>query len=249
MRPGRRSRGCDVEELEVRLSLPFTGRWQVRNSPARRVPSHGTDLLGERYAIDFVAVDDRGRTASRTDWRTVVGPEPPERFFAFGRPILAPADGIVIEAQDREADHEARRSPLALVPYMLGQGERLRAGIGAIAGNYVFIALSDGAVAALVHLRAGSVCVDVGERVRAGQHIADCGNSGNSTQPHVHLQVMDGSDTRVARGLPIAFTRYREWRAGAPAPEVRESGVPDDGVVVESLQDPTTTAGRPLTTT
>ena len=42
------------------------GGW-LRNSPARRVPSHGVDLLGQRYAIDFVGVDERGRTAYRRD--------------------------------------------------------------------------------------------------------------------------------------------------------------------------------------
>ena len=67
------------------LALPFTGRWLVRNSPARRVPSHGTDLLGSRYAIDFVGVDDQHRIAPR-DWRTLLATEPPERFPAFGRP-------------------------------------------------------------------------------------------------------------------------------------------------------------------
>lgn len=116
------------------ISLPFTGRWMAQNSPARRVPSHGTDLLGERYAIDFVGVDDRRRTASQRDWRSLLATEPPERFFAFGRRILAPADGIVVEVHDGEPDHVARRSQLALVPYALGQRARLARGVGAIAG-------------------------------------------------------------------------------------------------------------------
>ena len=62
---------------EVALSLPFAGRWLAQNSPARRVPSHGTDLLGGRYAIDFVGVDHRRRTADRRDWRTFLATEPP----------------------------------------------------------------------------------------------------------------------------------------------------------------------------
>src|SRR5688572_17970763 len=171
---------------QVVLSLPFTGRWLAQNSPARRVPSHGTDLFGERHAIDFVGVDDRHRTAQRRDWRTVLATEPPERFVAFGRPILAPADGTVVAAHDGEADHEARRSQLALVPYALGQAARVRQGVTAIAGNHVVIALpGGGAFVALVHLRVGSVRVAPGAAVRAGQPIAACGNSGNSTQPHL----------------------------------------------------------------
>ena len=49
---------------EIEFSLPFAGLWLARNSPARRVPSHGSDLFGERYAIDFIGVDDRHRITS-----------------------------------------------------------------------------------------------------------------------------------------------------------------------------------------
>ena len=225
---------------EVLLSLPFEGRWLVQNSPARRVPSHGTDVLGERYAIDFVHVDDRGRTARRRDWRTALATEPADRFSAFGRPILAPADGVVVAAHDGEIDHEARRSPLALVPYALGQRDRLREGVNAIAGNHLLLRLDGGQrgagpFAGLVHLRAGSLRVGVGDTVRTGQQIAECGNSGNSTQPHLHLQVMDSADLSVARGLPMAFRRYREWPRGGGHPAVRDSGIPAEAAVVEPL--------------
>jgi hypothetical protein len=120
---------------EITLSLPFAGLWMARNSPARRVPSHGIDLLGERYAIDFVGVGQRRRTADRRDWRTFLATEPADRFFAFGRPILAPADGVVVDIHDGESDHAGRRSQLSLVPYALGQRDRLRPGVGAIAGR------------------------------------------------------------------------------------------------------------------
>ena len=221
------------------LSLPFAGLWLARNSPARRVPSHGTDLLGERYAIDFIGVDHRHRTADRRDWRTFLATEPAERFFAYGRPILAPADGVVVAVHDGEIDHVGRRSQLTLVPYALGQAARLRQGVEAIAGNYLIIALRDsGAFVALVHLRAGSIRVALGEEVTTGQPIADCGNSGNSTQPHVHVQVMDSPDLSVARGVPMAFRRFREWPRGARHPQIRESGLPGEGAVVEPLPVP-----------
>jgi hypothetical protein len=221
---------------QVLLSLPFTGLWLTQNSPARRVPSHGTDLLGERYAIDFVGVDERRRTADRRDWRTLFATEPPERFFAFGRTLLAPAAGVVVDTHDGEVDHAGRRSQLALVPYALGQAARLRQGVTAIAGNYLVIALHESKTfVALVHLRAGSLRVGVGDEVTTGQPIAECGNSGNSTQPHVHVQVMDSRDLSVARGVPMAFRRFREWPRGATPPQDRESGIPGEGAVVEPL--------------
>jgi hypothetical protein len=205
---------------EIVISLPFAGLWLARNSPARRVPSHGTDLLGERYAIDFIGVDGRRRTADRRDWRTFLATEPAERFYGYGRPILAPADGIVVEVHDGEIDHEGRRSQLTLVPYALGQPARVRHGVGAIA---------------LAHLRAGSIRVAAGEEVTAGQLVAACGNSGNSTQPHVHMQVMDSSDLSVARGVPMAFRRFRERPRGAKQFQIRETGIPGEGAVVEPL--------------
>lgn len=217
----------------VTLSLPFEGLWMARNSPARRVPSHGTDLWGERYAIDFIGVDQRHRVASERDFGTLWGTEPPERFVGFGRDILAPADGIVVEAQDGEPDHVARRSQLALVPYMLGQRKRMQQGVTAIAGNYVTIALDGGAFVALVHLRSGWLRVAVGDRVADGQPIAACGNSGNSTQPHVHLQVMDSRDLSVARGIPLLFRRFREWPKGGKDAVVRTAAIPAEGAVVE----------------
>jgi len=221
---------------EIVLSLPFEGRWLVRNSPARRVPSHGTDLWGERYAIDFIGVDDRRRTANRRDWRSFLATEPKERFFAYGRPILAPADGVVVEVHDGESDHVGRRSQLSLVPYALGQAARLRQGVGAIAGNYLIVALDgSGAFVALVHLRAGSLRVAAGDRVTTGQPIAECGNSGNSTQPHLHIQVMDSRNLSVAQGVPMAFRNFREWPRGVRHPLAREVDLPGESSIVESL--------------
>ncbi|MET8122905.1 peptidoglycan DD-metalloendopeptidase family protein [Micromonospora sp. NPDC005189] len=234
-----RSGGATAQRPGTRgpvLSLPFTGLWLARNSPARQVPSHGTDLLGGRYAIDFVAVDDKHRTSATHNWRSLLTTEPPETFYAFGRPVLAPVGGTVVAAHDGEPDHEARRSQPALVPYTLGQGARLRRGVGAVAGNHLIIALPGGAgFVALAHFRTGSVRVAVGQQVVVGQHVADCGNSGNSTQPHVHLQAMDSDDLSVARGLPMVFQRFREWTDGPGEGRVRELVVPQEEAVVEQL--------------
>lgn len=190
----------------VILAYPFRGRWRARNSPARRVPSHGTHLMGTTYAIDFVPVDEHGRSGPR-GWRAAFATEAPERFHGFGRPVLAPLDGTVVAVLDGEPDHEARRSQLTLVAYMLTQARRVRGGPAAIAGNHVVIARTEqGPYVLLAHLRQGSVAVRVGDRVPRGAVVGACGNSGNSTQPHVHVQVTDTTRWDTARGLPIAFS-------------------------------------------
>lgn len=191
----------------VLLDLPFRGRWLARNSPARRVPSHGSHLFGTTYAIDFVAVDERGLPAPRS-WRTAFAVEAPELFLGFGQPILAPAAGRVVEVHDGEVDHAARRSQLTLLAYAFGQAGRARAGAAAVAGNHVVIALGpSGPYVLLAHLRRGSLRVGRGDVASPGDVLGECGNSGNSTQPHVHVQVTDGVDWPSARGLPMLFWR------------------------------------------
>ena len=191
----------------VVLDLPFRGRWQARNSPARRVPSHGTHRFGVTYAIDFVAVDDHDRSAPRS-WRSVLSVEPPEIFRGFGVPILVPAAGTVVLTHDGEADHVARRSAPAQIPYAFGQVARVRAGAPAVAGNHVVLGLGPkGPYVLLAHLRRGTVRVAPGDTVLVGEAVGECGNSGNSTEPHVHVQVTDSVAWETAVGLPIAFRR------------------------------------------
>ena len=128
--------------------------------------------------------------------------------------------------------------------YALGQAARLRQGPAALAGNHVVIALQrTGVFVVLAHLRAGSVRVQVGQEVTTGEQLAECGNSGNATQPHVHVQVMDHRDPTVAQGLPMTFRRFREWQRGSSRFEVRESGLPAEGAVVEPL--PVSATSRP----
>lgn len=191
----------------IPLDFPFTGRWTVQNSPANRVPSHGTHLFATTYAIDFVAVDARGRSAPPS-WRAALHTEAPGVFTGFGAPVLAPVSGTVTAVHDGEADHEARRSPLALAAYALTQRERVRQGPAGIAGNHVVLAAGSGPGAVFVllaHLRRGSTAVAVGDTVQPGTPLGECGNSGNSTEPHVHVQACDSMDWERARGLPLAF--------------------------------------------
>ena len=215
----------------VVLDLPFRGRWLARRSPARRVPSHGTHLFGVTYAIDFVAVGPDGRPAPRT-WRSAFSVERPEVFVGFGAPILAPVSGTVVETHDGEPDHEARRSQLTLVPYMLGQAQRAHAGAAAIAGNHVVVALEGrGAFVLLAHLRRGTVRVAPGDTVVVADEVGACGNSGNSTQPHVHVQVTDSTDWPRAHGLPMVFRRPGTAAHGGQTWMPAESEIVDAGPV------------------
>ncbi|MEI2775461.1 MAG: M23 family metallopeptidase [Tetrasphaera sp.] len=187
------------------LRFPLDGPCLVQNSPANRVPSHGSDAFGSSHAIDLVPLGAHGRSAP-SSWRRWLSSEQPEIFAGFGMPVLAPLAGSVAAVHDGEADHEARRSVLTTIPYLLTQAGRARGGAGALAGNHVVIAAGPtGRYVLLAHLQRESAVVAVGQRVEAGEVIGACGNSGNSTEPHVHLQVSDSLDWASARGVPFAF--------------------------------------------
>lgn len=186
----------------VDLAYPFTGRWLVQNSPADRVPSHGTTLFASSRAIDFVPVGARDRTAPFT-LRSAVLPEPPDAFPGFGREVLAPLDGEVVAAENDERDHPAYRG-LPSIGYALTQRRRVRRGWRALAGNHVLVA-GEGVVVALCHLAHGSLRVQVGQQVRAGDVLGRCGSTGNSTEPHLHVQAVDRVDVARASAVPVTF--------------------------------------------
>lgn len=208
-----------VRGAPVRVQLPVTGRWVALNSPANRVPSHGVHAYGQTYALDLVhEPPDRPRPAFGSGW----GFGPASDFPAFGQPVLAPADGVVVRVHDRARDHRARNSWPGLVYLLIEASVRELLGPGRILGNHLVLDLGDGVYAAMAHLQRGSARVGAGDVVRAGQHIADCGNSGNSTEPHLHLQLMDHRWVVVAAGLPVEFDSFEV--AGQ-----RRSGVPRNG--------------------
>lgn len=186
----------------IDLDYPFTGRWLVQNSPANRVPSHGTSRFATSYAIDFVPIGDDGRTAPFS-LGSLLRPEAPEKFPGFGRPILAPVEGTVVAVLDTAIDHPAYRGFPSL-HYALTQRRRVAAGWEALAGNHVLIEHAE-VVIALCHLQQGSAQVQPGQQVRTGDAIGRCGNSGNSTEPHIHVQAIDSRNIERAEAVPLCF--------------------------------------------
>lgn len=190
----------------VPLAWPFRRPFRVLNSPGSRVPSHGTSRLALSYAIDLVPVDETGASGPIT-LRTLFATEDPTGFVGMGEPVIAPVSGTVVATHDGEPDHRTHRG-LASLAYMVTQGGRLRRGYGAVAGNHVIVEVADrpGTFVALCHLRANSLAVGVGDTVEAGETVVGtCGISGNSTEPHLHLQAMTDPDPTRAEALPITF--------------------------------------------
>lgn len=180
--------------------LPFLGRWLVANGGVTRDECHSFGIVNQRYAYDFVAVDDQGR-AHDGDGKSA------ERFFAFGRDVVASKAGEVVEAHDSAKDADKVRP---------GRTPRW---VGDLRGNFVVIRHGDDEYSFLAHLMRGSLKVSAGQHVRAGQELALCGNSGNTTQPHIHFHVQDIADFFSAVSIPLkidgAFPKKGEYLVGA----------------------------------
>lgn len=197
----------DPAEAPRAVEPPVRGRWLAINSPATKVPSHGIRMYGQTYAIDLV---DDPLDGSRPEFGGAVM-RGNEAYPAFGQPVYAMVDGVVVAASDWRRDHRARSNLLGVL-YMFVEGAiRELGGPGFIIGNRVTIRTDDGVFATVAHLQRGSVTVRVGDRVSAGDRIGCCGNSGNSSEPHVHAQLADRKSFFTAQGLPF------ELPGGVPA--------------------------------
>lgn len=198
----------------VVVAFPLRGEgWVAVTSPADRIPSHGTDLLGQRYAFDFLRTDGRHRLHYHpAGWlRTLLLGVPTQECYAWGEAVYAPLGGEVVVAVDGIAER-ARVHPLHELILVLKNALTFTpARLAAVLGNHVILRQGD-LFAAFVHLAPGSVTVQEGQVVRLGEVIGRVGHTGNSTSPHLHFQLMDALDPLTARGVPCAFESYEVLR-------------------------------------
>ncbi|MGV9288276.1 M23 family metallopeptidase [Streptomyces sp. NPDC003719] len=224
-----RRRAVTRPPAPVEVAPPVTGRWSALNSPADKVPSHGTHHLGQTYAVDIVAEPEDGPARPAPVWFWPVAHRN-QAYPAFGAPLHAVADAVVVHAEDGQRDHLSRSSLVGVLYFWLIEGAcRMIGGPRRVVGNHIVLDLGEGTYALYAHVQRGSLGVRAGDRVVAGQVLGRCGNSGNSTQPHVHFQLMDGPDLDTARGVPFrwrgvgvpsggeVFTAGADARAPAPS--------------------------------
>ena len=184
-------------------------------TPATKVPSHGVDMLGQRYAYDLLKVDQRPGVHYHPAGSVrglLVGVRTRD-CYAWGAPVHSSLDGVIVRAVDGFAErtwiHPIREVALAIKNGLTFRPSRL----SAILGNHVILRSGD-IYAAFVHLAPGTVAVVDRQRVNTGQVIGRIGHTGNSTSPHLHFQLMDSPDPMTAEGIACAFRAYEVERNG-----------------------------------
>jgi Peptidase family M23 len=151
------------------------------------LPLNGSIWPAQRFAIDFVQLDEEGRLFEG-DLKNL------DNWHFFGADVLAAASGRVIEV----VNDLPNQVPGALPP---------RITIDEGSGNRVIMDIGDGRFALYAHMIPGSIVVEEGQRVRAGEKLGRLGNSGNTDAPHLHFQIMDGPGDLNSVGLPFVFDR------------------------------------------
>jgi murein DD-endopeptidase MepM/ murein hydrolase activator NlpD len=175
-------------------------------------------MLAQTYAYDLMQIDWRYpksfRFFTRSYWTALLFGVRLKDCLGWLQPIYAPFDGEVVEAVDgikeRDPVHFFRDMAIALKNGIFFK-EKSNAELKSVIGNYIILK-GDHCYAFFAHGHTGSVRVRAGDKVTAGQQLAEVGHSGNSTAPHLHFQLMDGPVLMEANGLPCCFREYELWK-------------------------------------
>jgi Peptidase family M23 len=179
------------------------------------LPINGRPFLAQRFAIDWEQVN--------ADNRIVVGDrKQPSSYVIYGAPVFAVASARVVAAVDGLPDSPPGQLP-PNIP--LSQAD----------GNHVILDLEDGRFALYAHLKPGSVQVQAGARVQRGQLLGVVGTSGNSSEPHLHFQVMDGPSALTANGVPYVLRHFRAVRKGASTAAFDRATMTGEPLAVEPV--------------
>ncbi|WP_457938246.1 M23 family metallopeptidase [Mesorhizobium sp. 10J20-29] len=165
------------------LRLPFDGEWHVYWGGRTLEENYHAVDAAQRFAVDLLIRRDGASHAG--------DPHRLESYFCWDAPVLAPAGGEVVEAVTGLPDQA------------IGETDAEHP-----AGNHVVLDLGAGAYLFLAHLRQGSVQVSTGDSVKAGQEIGRCGNSGNTSEPHLHVHMQTTPDLAEGEGLPMQFETF-----------------------------------------
>jgi len=164
------------------LTLPLSGAWTIYQGGATVGENYHAASIDQRFAYDLSLVKD-GSLFSGDGTKD-------EDFYSFGQPVLAPAAGKIVSADDEFADNAPGKGNDDDPPQ----------------GNSIVIDHGNGEFSMLAHLKAGSIKIKVGDTVKAGQELALVGQSGDSPIPHLHYHLQNTAVWQKGEGLPIQFT-------------------------------------------
>ncbi len=184
----QRIKKYDIQKCDYanEFQAPFKHCWVVVKGGMVKEESHSWGLLSQRYAYDLIRIEDYNKVESPCRYRRL------EDWVTYGSPVLAAADGVVVSVYDGAPDND----PVG----------RIRFTSKTLEGNYVIIKHSPCTYSLYAHLKKGSIIVKEGDMVKQGDVIGEAGNSGMSTAPHLHFQLLSSPSLFSATSLPIKMS-------------------------------------------
>jgi len=181
------------------IGPPLSGRgWVAANGCCGASSIHRSSSLtvnggiyfAQRFAIDWMLLDASGRLVHGD-------PADAHNYTCYGADVLAVADGTVVETLNDLDDQK---------PGTLPDPKTIT--LANVDGNHVVLDLGDGVFAFYAHLQKGSVRVKQGDRVQRGQLLGKVGNTGNTSAPHLHFHLMEGSSVLGSNGIPYVIDSF-----------------------------------------
>jgi hypothetical protein len=180
--PATGNRFVDYKDT-TKLRLPFEGDWFVYEGGRDIYENSNAYRDAERYALVFTVLKD-GRPFSGDGSKN-------EQYYCYGQPVMSPADGTVALVNNTFADN---------VP---GRVEEIMP-----SGNRVLISHGNKEYSLFMHLKQNSIKVKTGQKVKAGDPVGECGNSGNSPAPHFEYRFQNSNGRPLPQTLPAQFIDY-----------------------------------------
>lgn len=168
---------------QTRMILPFAGEWFVFWGGDTRDQNYHVISRSQRHAFDLVIADSTGKRF-RFDGRKN------EDYYAFGQLLFAPCDATVVAVTDGVKDN----TPGVMNPEQ-------------VTGNSVVLQAGPNEFVLLAHFKMNSIRVKRGDTVKEGDALGLCGNSGNSSEPHLHLHLQDKEIMDGASGIKCYFEK------------------------------------------
>jgi hypothetical protein len=194
-------------------------------------PRAGLIRFPQRFAVDWIKLGSDGRVLHGDSSRN-------DSYYAYRQPVYAVADGTVMLTIEDVKDNVPPDLPAPITRHT-------------VAGNVIVLAIGGGRYAVYGHIRPGSIKVTKGSRVKRGQQIAEVGNTGNSTGPHLHFHIVDAPSVGAGEGMSFMYRHYdlvsdepisdaiidegKVWRPGPWASSPRALDLPTCGSVVSFL--------------
>ena len=194
-------------ENQIQIDFPLKGEWKFLCPPGHHP-----------FAFDFVKFDGNRKKHSRCNkLQLLIGHIPANKYYCWLHPIYSPIKGRVIQVGNGWEDNEKTNiwktitlwynATYKFKPKEINGKLDIRPNVG----NYVMIQAEQGYVVLLAHLRNTSIEVCEGQYLNSGDLIGKVGNSGNSTMPHLHINIFDQmNDPLNAKVLPFVFNEYME---------------------------------------